>query len=446
VNARDATGATALLGATQWRDLKTVDLLLRARADANIANNYGIRPLGLACLSGSVELVERLLAGGADPNEPDGTGATPLMACARAGSAPSVKALLAYGADPLAIETSRGQNALMWAAAEGHTAVVKTLLEVGTDVHIRSSAGYTALLLAARDAHLETVRVLIAAGADVNEAAKDGMTALIVAMVRGHVDFAEYLLDQGANPNLGPGYTALHWAAGIFDTQLTDNSNGITSDNTEWSSFGGLREPEKLAFVKVLLAHGADPNAKLRRSPNLGMSIKGGGGGGIGGTPFFFAARANDVAIMRELVAHGADPLIAAAGNVTPLMAAAGVGHDPGVTRSYESQAFEAVKLCVELGADVNAVTSSGDTALHGAAWRERADSIVKYLVEHGANMNAKNRRDWTPLVIAEGIHTGGNFIRSDTTAALLRKLGAAPSPPNISREPDDSERPERER
>ena len=41
------------------------------------------------------------------------------------------------------------------------------------------------------------------------------------------------------------------------------------------------------------------------------------------------------------------------------------------------------------------------------------------------------------PLVIAEGIHTGGNFIKSDTTTALLRSLGAAPSPPDILREPE---------
>jgi hypothetical protein len=53
-----------------------------------------------------------------------------------------------------------------------------------------------------------------------------------------------------------------------------------------------------------------------------------------------------------------------------------------------------------------------------------------------GVNMNAKNSRGWTPLVIAEGIHTGGNFVHSDTTAELLRRLVAEPSPPDISREP----------
>ena len=118
-------------------------------------------------------------------------------------------------------------------------------------------------------------------------------------------------------------------------------------------------------------------------------------------------------------------------------MVAAGVGHAPGITRSAEGEALRAVTLCVEMGADVNAVNDLGDTALHGAAWRERADSIVQFLVERGAEMDAKNHREWTPLVIAEGIHTGGNYIKSDTTAALLRDLGAAPSPPDILREPE---------
>jgi ankyrin repeat protein len=155
-----------------------------------------------------------------------------------------------------------------------------------------------------------------------------------------------------------------------------------------------------------------------------------------GGTPFLIAARANDVAVMRELLVHGADPLVPTRNGTTPLMMAAGVGHEPGITRSTESDALRAVTLCAELGADVNAANENGDTALHGAAWRERADSIVQFLVDRGADVDAKNNREWTPLVIAEGVHTGGNYIRSETTAALLRTLGAEASPPDISREP----------
>jgi ankyrin repeat protein len=325
----------------------------------------------------------------------------------------------------------------MWAAAEGHTEIVQALIERGADVHTRSTKGYTALLLTAREGNLEATKALLASGADVNEAPKDGTTALVVATVRNHTEYAKFLLNQGANPNRGPGFAPLHWAVGVWDTYLSDFSNGITNEDTEWSAFGGLPKAERLDFVKALLAHGADPNTRTQRNPNYGMKVKGGNGNLVGATPFLIAAQANDVAVMRELLAHGADPNVPTSLDTTPLMVAAGIGHLPGMSRSTEANALEAIKLCLELGADINAVNKNGDTALHGAAWRQVADSIVQFLVDHGANMDAKNKRGWTPLVIAEGVFTGGNKIFSPSTTVLLRKLGAAPSPPDISRVPE---------
>ena len=440
VNASQPDGVTALHWAAQWNDEEMADVLIRAGAQVNAANAYGVTPLSLACTNGSVAMVERLLKAGADSNAVSVSGETVLMTCARAGATRAVKALLAAGADVNAQETSGGQTPLMWAAAEGHTPVVRTLLESHAVVDARSAAGYTALMLSAREAHLETTQVLLGAGADVNAAAKDGTTTLLVATIRGHLKYAEFLLNKGANPNLGPGFAPLHWAVGRWDSELSDASNGILSDDTEWSAFGGLHGPGKLAFVKLLLAKGADPNARARKTPGFGIQVKGYLGNLSGGTPFLIAAKANDVAVMRELVAHGADPLVATNNGTTPLMWAAGVGHVPGLTRSGEGEALEAVRLCLELGGDINAANGAGDTALHGAAWRERADSIVQFLVDRGANLNAKNKRGWTPLVIAEGIRTGNNYVRSVTTTALLRKLGAAPSPPGISREPQTEE------
>ena len=323
--------------------------------------------------------------------------------------------------------------------------MVQILLKRGADVHARSADGYTAFLLAARGADITTAQALLAGGADINERAKDGYTALVVAIIRGHAKYAEFLLNKDANPNLGPGFTPLHWAAAKIDHQLSDKSNGILSDNTEWSSFGGLRDSERLEVVKALVAHGANVNARMEKSLSFGIYVKSYMCNSdtrctfVGATPFLLATWANDLDVMRELVAHGADPSLTTADGTTPLMVAAGTGHDPGITRSTESGGLAAVQLCLELGANVNAANKYGDTALHGAAWRERADSIIQLLIEKGANINAKNNRGWTPLVISEGIHTGGNFIHSETTAELLRKLGAEPSPPDISREPNSA-------
>lgn len=429
-------GFTALHWAAQWNHAEIADLVIDAGADVNAGDQYQVTPLALACLNASSAMVERLLEAGADPNAAQESGETALMTCARSGRWSAVSPLVARGADLNARERDHGQTALMWAAWEGHTDVVRGLLRHGAEVDTQTTTGYTALLLAAREGYTETTKALLDAGADVNATAEDGTSALLVAVIRRHTSYAEFLLDQGADPNLGPGFTPLHWAAGEWDTELNDFSNGVAEGN-QWSAFGGLLPSDRLRMVKLLLDHGADPNIRTDRTPGFGIRVKGHLGNISGGTPFLIAARANDVDVMRELLLRGADPLTPTKNGTTPLMMAAGVGHEPGITRSMEGEALEAVYLCVELGADVTAVNEAGDTALHGAAWRERADSIVEFLVARGADVDAKNRKEWTPLVIAEGVHTGGNFIKSDTTAALLRTLGAAPSPPDISREPD---------
>jgi ankyrin repeat protein len=443
VNVKRADGITALHWVAQSNDLASAELLIRARAPVNAANDYGVTPLSLACSVGGSPLAQKLLEAGANPNSTQISGETALMTCSRTNALDAMEALLARGADVNAKEKSLSQTALMWAASEGHADGIQVLLKHGADVHARSTDGYTALLMAARGGDVPTTQALLAAGADVNEKEKDGSTALVISIVRGHTKYGTFLLSKGADPNAGPGFTPLHWAAAKYDHQLSDNSNGILAEDTEWSSFGGLRGPERLEFVKALIAHGANVNARMVRGLSIGFNVKQYMCSAdtrcslAGATPFLLAAWANDLDVMRELVAHGADPFLTTTDGTTPLMVAAGVGHEPGITRSTESSGLAAVKLCLELGANVNAVNKYGDTALHGAAWRERGESIVQLLVDKGANLNAKNNRGWTPLVVAEGIHTGGTYVHSDTTAALLRKLGAEPSPPDISREPN---------
>ena len=343
VNVKRADGVTPLHWVAQSNDLPSADLLIHAGAQVNAADNYGVTPLSLACGNGSSPLVRKLLEAGANPNSTQMSGETALMTCSRTDAVEAVEALIARGADVNAKEKSLGQTALMWGASEGHAGVVRILLKHGADVHARSADGYTAFLMAARGADMPTAQALLAGGADVNEKAKDGNTALVVAIIRDHAKYVEFLLDKDANPNLGPGFTALHWAAAKIDHQLSDKSNGILSDNTEWSSFGGLRDSERLEVVKALVAHGANVNARMEKSLSFGIYVKSYMCNSdtrctlAGATPFLLAAWANDLDVMRELVAHGADPSLTTADGTTPLMVAAGTGHDPGITRSTES-------------------------------------------------------------------------------------------------------------
>ncbi len=88
-------GATALHWAAHWDDLDTAALLLRAGADVNAANDFGVTPLSIACTNASAPMVERLLAAGANPNAASAAGESPLMIASRTGSAAAVKALVA---------------------------------------------------------------------------------------------------------------------------------------------------------------------------------------------------------------------------------------------------------------------------------------------------------------------------------------------------------------
>ena len=397
VNALEGDGSTALLWAAYRDDGDIADQLLKAGAKANIANDLGATPLWAAAMNSSEAMVRRLLQAGADPNLALIAGETPLMVAARAGAAPVVAQLLAKGAK-VNVSATRGQTALMWAVSQKHPAVVKLLVDAGADIHAKSATwgevmavsphgmlqynknvphgGDTALMFAARVGDFESAKLLVAAGAKPNDADAWGVSATAMAAHAGFTDIVELLLDKGADPNTnGGGFTALHAAV--------------------------LRRDERM--VAALLAHKADPNAKVlswtptRRSSrdwNFNPEL-------VGATPYWLAARAVAPDVMKMLVEHGADPKVVHhavyhAGDpteersqtTTPLMAAVGMGGGiPWVQidgKQREALTLEAARVAVQYGSDVNVANDDGRTALD-AAKRLRFESVVAFLTEHGA-------------------------------------------------------------
>ena len=430
VNASQADGATALHWAAHRDDQKTAELLMGAGANVNTTNAYGITPLSLACTNGSAAMVNKLLEAGADSNTALPTGETVLMTAARTGNAEVVKALLAKGADVNAKETRRGQTALMWAVSENHLETAGVLIEHGADIHARSQSGFTPLLFAARENHMELARSLLDEGANVNEATPDGMTPLLVASASGHEELSIFLLEQGADVNAADTYgtAALHYALQKGISSLT------RLEESYYYSY--MYRPNMLQLVKALLAHGADPEAQLVKAHRLTGTTSLTAMEGV--TPFLLAAAVDDVTVMRILVAGGADPLLATADNTTALMVAAGLGKTSDRTDEEAKTALEAVKLAVELGADVNAANGNGQTALQGAA-RVGLNSLIQFLVDEGAELDAKDNFGQTALSIAAGIIPATDlmaknwnhkpFSRHESAAKLLRELGATPLP-----------------
>jgi ankyrin repeat protein len=428
-----ADGMTALHWAAYRDDAETAKLLIGAKADVRAANRYGVTPLSLACTNGNAAMVGLLLGAGADPNTTLRGGETALMTAARTGKLGPVKALLARGADVNAKER-RGQSALMWAAAEGHAEVVKALLGAGADFRTPLPSGFTPLLFAAREGRTEVVRALLEAGADVNEAVRPkrtggrsparGTAPLILAVENGHFELAAALLEAGANPNdQRSGFTALHTLTWVRKPNRGDDESGDPAPI-------GSGSLTSLQLAAKLVGHGADVNARLERGQSgRGVLSR------VGATPFLLASTTADVPLMKALVKLGADPKIPNATHSTPLMAAAGLGClAPTEEAGTEDEAVEAVKLAIELGNDVNAVDDNGETAMHGAAYKN-FPNVVELLANKGIKVETWNRRDkygWTPLSIAEG-HRPGNFKPSpETIAALqrvLRAAGVSPAP-----------------
>lgn len=429
-----ADGMTALHWAVQQNDSRAMTALLRAGAKVTATTRYGVTPLALACINGHAEIIGQLLAAGADANAPLPEGETPLMTASRTGTVAAVRALLAGGAAVNAREAWKGQTALMWAVAERHADAARALLENGADFEARSNAGLTPLLYAVRAGDLPSVEALLGAGAKMQTAATDGTTPLILAILNGHYQLAAELLEKGADPNApDPRGSALHALA-----FMRRPGTPIGPPPVETGTL------DTLALAKALLDTGANPNARIAWKD---AEFKGQGNAKlppdieigrtyvsfVGATPFFLAAKHADVPLMRLLVSRGADPHIPTFQNVTPLMAAAGLGFWEGESPGTESEALEAVTFAIELGADVNAIADAkgvrlGDmrfdrsTALHGAAIRG-ANTIVELLVRHGAKLDVQNAVGWTPLNVTEGQYVASTYKRQPHTESLLRRL-----------------------
>ena len=459
VNGEQADGATALHWAAYRDDLALANLLINAGADPDKSNELGATPLFLAADNGSVDMVQLLLESGANPNAPLHVGETPLMTAARTGNADAVQSLIEHGADVDVTEKRRGQSALMWAVAQGHNETVAVLIENDAELTIRSRVrprlmhndsnngsqydqgfiwnrgGYTPLLFAARHGNVAAGRLLVEAGANIDDRAPTGATALAIALHSGQSEFAQFALAHGADPNdFGPSYAPLHIAVLRGDHESVIN----------------------------LLARGADPNKRyekgtpLRRAsrdwylmPQL-----------VSATPFWLASYYQEPEIMQALLDGGADPTLTtlelwrpvferagavgpphiAGGFQTALQAAARGRYDRGRNSlsvnansdpdEDERLTLEAVKVAVESGVDINHADHVGDTALHTAAQRNH-ETVVKFLVEHGAALNVKNQSDETPLAVAkraEARRLARPYITrypSGNSAQALRDLGA---------------------
>ena len=443
VNATSPDGTTPLMWAAHRGDYALVQVLLKAHAKVDVSNAYGANAMLQAAQFGDVRVIEALLQAGANVESPNPDGETALMLVARAGNVEAGKLLLKHGANVNAQENFRRQTALIWAAAESQPEMVRLLIAAHADVNVRSlintnrrqvtgepraqarpPGGMTPLLYAARQGCLGCVKYLAEGKADLNLADPEGITPMLIATENFNFDIAAYLVKQGADVNRWDwwGRTPLYAVVDLNTLPYGGRPDHISMDDTT-----------SLKLIEILLNAGANPNAQLKLFPpyrSLGADRGGDSLLTIGTTPLLRAAKAGDAPAIRLLLAHHALPDISNNADVTPLMAAAGVGTSGVDTRGkYKTQteASEAIKLLVAGGANVNATDVRGLTALHGAALLG-FDDVVRTLAAENAHLDAKDKRGVTPLDMALG--KGGGLGRGgegatvhQSTADLIKQL-----------------------
>ena len=477
-------GTTAIMYSAANDDLELVRALIKAGANVKLTNQFGTSALTEAAIIGSAPILDALLKAGADPNTKNPEGETALMAVARTGKVDAARRLVEAGADVNAKENFGGQTALMWAAAQGQADMVKFLASNGADLNARgvvrqwerkviteprpkdmNKGGFTALLYAAREGCVECARHLVAAGADPDLDDPERITPLNMALLNLHYEVAAFMINAGADVDKWDlfGRSPLYMAA--------DTSTLPMKGNGAMAVLPSEDSVTALDVGRLLLQKGANPNLQLKRRPPYRDVPQDRGGDSIlaqGATPLLRASRAGDAPFVELLLKHGALVDLPSKEGVTPLMAAAGVEFGDRVTRGRnrtEDGVLATMKLLLDAGANVNAqmVTEPGrnpadglsqasqfavaqrrpgqmpsaaavphQTALHGAAQRGFTP-FVKFLAEHGADLEAKDAGGRTPLDLAKGVGVAGVRQASrepfPETVALLESLMASKAP-----------------
>ena len=458
----DVGGATPLHLAAAAGDAEAVRLLLSHGGEADARERrWGQTPLMYASARGREEAARALLEGGADPNL--ATWVTDITALTewsqadrRARSArmrgdaePEVPPRPVPSDRPLvAGNDSRGARPVA-DDEEGYERPIEEPEPLGYGDLIGGHGGMTALLHAVREGHTGTAVALIEGGADVNQVSGgDHTSPILIAMINGHFDLAMQLLEAGADPMIAS-------AAGA--TPLFAAVNAHWAPKSRYPQQHAYRQQQHgyLDVMRRLLDAGVDPNARLGKhlwwvSYNfdlLQIDLK-------GATPFWRAAYSLDVDAMKLLVEYGADPHLATikvpprrlpawdrekrdlsgvppvpVGGPAdyPIHAATGIGYGQGFPSNAHRYVpdgwLPAVRYLVEeLGADVNQRDEEGYTPLHNAAARGDVE-VIRFLVQHGADVTAVSRVGQTTADMANGPYQRTQPFPE--AVALLESLGS---------------------
>ena len=392
-NMAKRNGGTPLMIASAQGQNKVVELLLKAKADANACSNNEttainnqVTPLMLASQEGYNEVVELLLKAKGNPNVGLKDGTTAIYIASQNGHSVVVSILLTSGADPNMTD-SNGWNPLTVSSQQGHNEVVELLLKAKVDPNACNNNRATAIYIASQNGHSVVVSTLLISGGDPNMTDSNGWTPLMISSYNGHNEVVELLLKAKVNPNacLMDGATAIYIASqsghsAVASTLIKSGADPKMLKHDGWaplmiSSYNGHNE-----VVEILLKAKVNPNACLND----------------GRTAIFIASGNGHSVVVSTLLTSGADPNMAKSDGWTPLMIGSQNGHN------------EVVEILLKAKVNPNACLNDGRTAIFIASGNGHS-VVVSTLLRSGADPNMAESDGWTPLII--GSQNGHNEV-----------------------------------
>lgn len=400
LNAKDKFHQTPFLWAVEGGRLEVIKYLIEIGNPVN--DNLAQHALKIAILNNKQEIAKYLIEKGADMNKDYSYDGTPLLLACSHHQLDLVKYLIEKGVNINAEVNST--TPLIQASQNGHLEIVKYLIEKGANINTVVHLLKTALTAASQNGHLVVVKYLVEKGANVHEkeSYRGRNTSLMLASENGHLEIVKFFMERVGNPEIKTtdGYTALYSACQEDRIEIVKYliENGLNVNKIERyrSGFSPLMVASQrghLEIVKYLVYKFADIDMV---GDDEGTSVK------ENMTALISACMGNSFEVVNFLIEKKANAnIMGFRGSALMVAVGGGIGGDNGI--GYERKDFNIIKCLVEKGrADVNLKDHGGRTALINAcsSYGNNLDQ-VKYLVEKGADMNAKNIDGQTSLMKA---------------------------------------------
>uniref|UniRef100_A0A8C5AKE6 Poly [ADP-ribose] polymerase n=1 Tax=Gadus morhua TaxID=8049 RepID=A0A8C5AKE6_GADMO len=484
VHARDDGGLISLHNACSFGHAEVVTLLLHHGADANSRDNWSYTPLHEAAIKGKIDVCIVLLQHGAEPAVRNTDGRTALdlaepsakavltgdyrkdelLECARSGQEEKLMALLT----PLNVNChasdGRKSTPLHLAAGYNRVKTVQLLLQHGADVHAKDKGDLVPLHNACSYGHYEVTKLLVKHGACVNAMDLWQFTPLHEAASKNRVEVCSLLLSYGADPTflnchnkssveLAPttqlkeqlayefkGHLLLRASREADLTRVKKHLTGETvafrhpfTQETALHCASVAPYPKRRQVCELLLRKGADVNEKTKDTDGASVNAV----DCLGQTALHRAAQCGHLQTCRLLLGSGGDPRLPSLQGLAPVQLAhhavrellqegALMGNsdsDRQLLEASKSGDVETVKrLCTLQNVNCRDVEGRQSTPLHFAAGYNRL-AVVELLLQHGADVHAKDKGGLAPL------HNACSYGHLEVAQRLVRRGAAVDSP-----------------